>query len=119
MKRRRWRVARTRFHLLDAATPGTGDELTKGLEERLCRWVFICSFWSGMERKMKSSVGLCLALEPEMETKVELTRLNRLDHQRRCFTLNPLTLTVKYFIDKDRPESQEFNWLLQTDRILS
>lgn len=38
-----------------------------------------------MERKMKSSVGLCLALEPEMETKVELTRLNRLDHQRICF----------------------------------
>lgn len=63
LKRRRWRVARTRFHLLDAATPGTGDslslvdarklgsdpgdELTKGLEERLCRWVFICSCWSG------------------------------------------------------------------------
>lgn len=38
-----------------------------------------------MERKMKSSVGLCLALEPEMETKVVLTRLNRLDHQRICF----------------------------------
>lgn len=62
LKRRRWRIARTRFHLLDAATPGTGDslslvdarkfgsdpgdELTKGLEERLCRWVFICSCWS-------------------------------------------------------------------------
>lgn len=30
---------------------------------------------------MNSSVGLCLALEPEMETNVELTRLNRLDHQ--------------------------------------
>lgn len=54
-----------------------------------------------------------------METKVELTRLNRLDHQQRCFTLFPFTLTVKYFIDKDRPESQELNWLLQTDRILS
>lgn len=38
-----------------------------------------------MERKMKSSVGLCLALEPEMDTKVVLTRLNRLDHQRICF----------------------------------
>lgn len=38
-----------------------------------------------MERKMKSSVGLCLALEPEMETKVVLTRLNRLDHKRICF----------------------------------
>lgn len=43
----------------------------------------------GMERKMNSSVGLCLALEPEMETKVELTRLNRLDHLRRCLTLFP------------------------------
>ncbi|KAF5192965.1 hypothetical protein FRX31_017449 [Thalictrum thalictroides] len=39
---------------------------------------------SMMERKMNSSVGLCLALEPEMETKVELTRL---DHQRRCLRL--------------------------------
>lgn len=43
----------------------------------------------GMERKMNSLVGLCLALEPEMETKVELTRLNRLDHLRRCLTLFP------------------------------
>ena len=57
MKRRIRRVARTRFHLLDVATPGTGDsfslvdarklgsdpgdELIKGLEERLCRWVLI------------------------------------------------------------------------------
>lgn len=30
----------------------------------------------GVERKMNSSVGLGLALEPEMETKVELTRFN-------------------------------------------
>lgn len=42
-----------------------------------------------MERKMKSSVGLCLALEPEMETKVVLTRLNRLDPDMLgCFSNN-------------------------------
>lgn len=45
----------------------------------------------GMERKMNSSVGLCLALEPEMETKVELTRLNRLGGMLKTFARRGFT----------------------------
>ena len=53
----------------------------------------------GMERKMNSSVGLGLALEPEMETKVDFSpeRGYNLTFKKRILGINALTLSCSPF----------------------